>query len=446
MASKFDEEGGPMAMTSKIFMVVAGVVLLFLAILIPMELLVTVSADEIVVKQAVDGKLEVWTQPGIHWQNFGKITHYKKSTQFWFSDKDGEGPEKDLSIKVRFNDGGHGNISGSISFDMPLDQAQMVKIHTTYGSPEAVELRLVAQAVQKATYMTGPLMSSKESSGERRADLINYISEQISRGVYVTETIDKEVADVLAGEVEAIEVFDVPDLDDQGKPRLDKDGKPIIKKEAKTVKKPRMKNITIVQPKVNKQGVIEVQEASAIAAVGIRTYNMTISSITYDAQVEEQIKQQQQAIMAVQTAMAKSKEADQNRLTVEKQGEANAAKAKWDQEVKKAQAVTEAEQQKAVATLELETAKLTKAAAIERAEGDAEARRLVMVADGALQKKLDAWVTVQKAYAAEIGKQRWVPDVVMGAGSTTPGTEFMSILQAKAAKDLALDMGMKGTK
>jgi hypothetical protein len=252
------------------------------------------------------------------------------------------------------------------------------------------------------------------------------------------------VPDILAGEEDTVVVVDVPDLDDQGKPKLDKNGNPIIKKEAKTVKKPRMKTVTIVRPKVNDKGIVEVQEASTVTAFGIRTYNLAINSIAYDQQVEEQIKQQQQAIMAVQTAMANAKKADQDRLTVEKQGEANAAKAKWEQEVKKAQAVTEAQQKKEVAQLELDTAELTKQAAIKRAEGDAEARKLVMAADGALEKKLAAYVEVQKAYAEVLGKQPLVPQVVMGgsSGSAGSGQAFMDILQAKAARDLALDLGM----
>lgn len=187
-----------------------------------------------------------------------------------------------------------------------------------------------------------------------------------------------------------------------------------------------------------------VQEDSSIAVFGLRTYNMTINSIAYDQQVEEQIKQQQQAVMAVQTAMANAKRADQDRLTVEKQGEANAAKAKWEQEVKKATAVTEAQQKKEVAQLDLDRADLEKQAAIKRAEGDSEARKLVMQADGALEKKLAAYIEVNKAYAEVLGKQPLVPQVMLGgnASSGAPNTGFMELLQVKAARDLALDLGM----
>jgi hypothetical protein len=427
----------------RIGLAVFGFLLLIVCVWLPFELLVTVGADEIVIKQGVfDGKLTVWNQPGLQWQNFGKTTRYKKSGQFWFSTKKDEGKEKDESIRVRFNDGGHGNISGSLSFDLPVDEAAMIKLHSVYSSEEGIELRLIRQAVTKSVYMTGPLMSSKESSGERRADLINYISEQITRGVYKTETFEHEVPDVLAGEIETVEFIDVPDLDEKGKPKLDKEGKPLLRKEPKTVKKPRMKKVAIVRPKTNDKGVIEVQESSALTDFGVRTYNLTINTITYEEQVEKQIQAQQQATMAIQTAMAKAKEAEQKRLTVEKEGEAEAAKAKWEQEVKKATAVTEAQQKKEVATMALDTARLEAQAVVERGKGEAEARKLIMTADGALDKKIAAWVEVQKAYAAEMGKQSWVPQIVMGGGpgATAPATDFMQFLQMRAARELALDL------
>lgn len=159
-------------------------------------------------------------------------------------------------------------------------------------------------------------------------------------------------------------------------------------------------------------------------------------------------------LMRVQTAMAESKEAEQKAITAEKQGQAAAAQAKWKQEVEKATEVTKAEQQKAVALLgaqqkkevaelAVQTAELYKREQTFIGEGEAARRKLVMQADGALDKKLAAWVEVQKAYAAEIGKQRWVPEVMIGGGNGSPGggaTNLMDLLQVNAARDLALSV------
>jgi len=63
-----------------------------------------------------------------------------------------------------------------------------------------------------------------------------------------------------------------------------------------------------------------------------------------------------------------------------------------------------------------------------------------------LHEKLKAYVDVQKAFAAEIGKQRWVPDVQFGAEGGSNGgsaTDLINMLNAKTAQDLSLNMKMR---
>lgn len=390
---------------------IASLMAVVLITIFGFNMFTTVGAGEIVVKQgAFDGKLEVWTQPGMYCQCFGKLTVYKKSDQFWFShtgeNESGPGDsKKDESIQVRFNDGGHGNISGSVSYDLPTDTAAMVKIHSTFGSQESLERRLMSQAVQKVIYMTGSLMSSKESAGESRSDLMNFISDQISNGVYRTEKMETKVTDVLSGQEKTVTVVKL--LTDPKNPSL-----------------------------------FLREEASPIHEFGIRVYNMTIKKIIYDAAVEAQIQSQQQAIMAVQTQMALAKQAEQKVLTVEKEGQAKAAEAKWQQEVEKSKAVTAAEQERDVAKLSLETAKLEQQREIALGEGEAKRKKLVMEADGALAQKLDAWVKVNQAYADAMSKQPQVPSVVMG-NSDSKGNSTADLLQlmaVRSARDLSVEV------
>lgn len=400
-------------MNKLIAKIVAGVVLLLLVVFFITNSVTTVGADEIVVKQNFfDGQLQVWNTPGVHWQNFGKITRYKKSAQYWFSAKEDEGKKTDDSIKVRFNDGGHGNISGSLRYTLPLDPAKMILLHSNYGSMAAIEHELVRQVVNKSVYMTGPLMSSRESYAERRNDLITYITDQVVSGVYRTEHKPMEVTDPLTGQKKVVDY---------------------------------------VQPKVNGKAPngIEREEESPIQKFGMDASNITINSIDYDPQVEEQIKQQQQAIMAVQQAMVNAKKAEQDAITTEQQGKANAAKAKWEQEVEKAKAVTVAEKDKEVATLQatkdkevaalnLDTAKLNAQTTLTSAKADAEAKKMALQADNALQVRLNAYVEVQKAWAAAYGAQKQTPDIVMGTPTTVGGTNqtLIDMLTAKTAKDL----------
>ena len=149
--------------------------------------------------------------------------------------------------------------------------------------------------------------------------------------------------------------------------------------------------------------------------------------------------------MKVQTAVASAKEAEQRAITVAKEGEANAAAAKWAQEVEKAKAVTLAQQEFEVAQLGAKSAEQKKRAEILLGEGEATRKKLVMQADGALEKKLAAYVETQKVWAEAMSKmnQPVVPGVMLGGGQGASGngvTQMMEIMAAKAARDLQIDI------
>ena len=374
------------------------------------ETFTTVAADEIVIRQgAVDGKLTIWTQPGLQMQNFGHLTTYKKSLQFWFSKKNDEGSDQDDAIKVRFNEGGHAMLSGSLRVTLPLDNKHLTKLRSNYGSPAAIEHDLIKQVVIKAVYMTGSLMSSKESSNERRPDLIRYIEDQVAYGVYKTTTRERETLDPLSGQKKTVSIVDI-----------------------------------VPDPK-SPQGFAR-QEVSPFSEYGLIVSNLTINSIDYDQDVENQIKQQQKAIMDVQTAQAQSKMAEQRAITTKLQGEADAVAAKWKQETIKAQAVTEAEQKTAVAEQQLKAAQFQRDALIAEGEGQAQKAKLLMTANGALELKLATYERVMTKGFELLGKQPLVPSVVIGGDgkSSSSSAGLIDMWQAKVAKDLALDMGMQG--
>ncbi|MEK7508660.1 MAG: hypothetical protein AAB568_02275, partial [Patescibacteria group bacterium] len=289
-----------------------------------------------------------------------------------------------------------------------------------YNNSHAVEQQLVRTVIEKSVYMTGPLMSSKESAAEKRTDLLRFIEEQVQRGVYLTETIQEKQPDAMTGQ---------------------------------------MKTVSVVRLRNDTAGQILRAESSPLEVYGIKTSNLSINEVKYDETVEKQIQQQQQAMMQVQTAMARAKEAEQEAITVSKKGEAAAAEAKWKQEVIKAQAVTEAEQQYKVQTLnaerELKVAELnakaadqTKKQQILLGEGESSRAKANMAANGALETKLEALVEINRNYAEAIKEYggNWVPSVVMGGVSSSHAgsgaNQLIDLLMVKTARDLGLDMSI----
>jgi len=409
--------------------IAVSIVLVLIALLINLGMIVEYNPiSSILVVQRLSGKVNVYTDAGYKPQWWGKVTHYKKSSLLDFNPADGKQP-----IKVRFADGGHGDVAGSCRMDLPLNEKQMIDIHQTFGSQEAVETQLVRTTAERSMYMTGPLMTSAESFNVRRQDLINLFEDQAKFGVFKTIQVPREVEDPATGQ---------------------------------------KKWITVVELKKDKDGTIERQEESPLVRFGVNLYNVAIVGIKYEDIVENQIGQQQSATIAVQIAIANTKKAEQDSKTIKAQGEAAAVKSRWDQEVIKATAVTKAQQEKEVAETnanrekvvaetaaqrDLNVAKLNRDAAeqvkqklILEGEGESTKRKLIMAADGALAIKLNAWLAANQAYA-----NAWqgyhgniVPGVVFGqgaqGGSSNNAVGLVDLLTTKLAKDLSLDMSFQG--
>ena len=131
-----------------IALVLVGVAFIASLIIVP-QMFTNVDAKNVVVIQKISGELEVVTDPGWRWQGMGKITTYPRRDQFSFSSEKDQGKDIDESIQTRFNDGGHANISGTISWQMPLDAKSIIRLHKDFGSTAAIEQQLIRTAVQK---------------------------------------------------------------------------------------------------------------------------------------------------------------------------------------------------------------------------------------------------------------------------------------------------------
>lgn len=394
---------------------VVGVVAVLVLSIGAFNLWENLDASDIMVIQAPgSGNLTWSTTPGIKFQGLGKVTTYKKRHQFEFEcprNEDGTvDPARNRSLPTTFNDGGRAFICGSIAWEMPLSVEDLNPLHAKYGSDNAIQEQIIRTAVEKSVTMTGPLISSTESYSARRNDLLSLVLDQVKHGVYRTNVREERAKDEMTGQDKTIKVVNlIPSTrpEDHGYAR---------------------------------------QEPSPLDEFKLTAFNLAIVDVAYDPAVIAQIKRQQDATMEVQGAIADAKKAEQAAITAAKNGEAEAATAKWKQEVIRAQQVTEAQQKRDVAALDVQTAELRKREAILQGEGEAAKRRLIMNADGALAQKLEAWVTTNKNYADAIKGYtgQWVPSVVMGGqdgrSGVTGAADLISLLTAKTARDIGLDL------
>ena len=375
-------------MKSKIFAIFGAIIVLALIVLSDWLVEDADKSKNYVCQMPVTGEYVVWTDGGLQWQGLGNVHSYAKTSQIEFSDLQkneggyiaiGENP----AAGTTFNDRGKGYIIGSFRVVLPNDDKNMMAIQRDFGSEKALINNLVRPTLYKVVTACGPLMSSLESVSETRTDLTAYITDQLNNGVYKTKTTKVEVLNEITGE-----------------------------KETRTQAELIADN--------NAPGGYKRQETSPFSQYGITAGIVSVVDIKYDAATQQQIDAQKQANLSVITAKTQAAKAIQETITIEEQGKARAAEAKWAQEREKAVAVTKAEQEREVSRLAAEKAEFDKKRIVAQGQAEAEANRLKVAAGLTPQEKAewDYKTAVGIAEALANSKVRWVPEVMMGSGSS----------------------------
>lgn len=391
--------------------------------------------------QYPSGTLKAKLSPGLYVKYFGESTVYVDVITFDFDDVgDQSGSTLDQEgIAVRYSDGGSGTVYGKARFQLPSDQETMIAIHKQFRTNQGLANKLIKSVVQEAMNLTAALMTSEEGYAERRAEFTQLARSQISEGPFQTELSYKTVKDEVTGETVT-------------------------------------KRIPIV--KLTKDTLQQIHNKSDLANYGIQLIGFQMNSPSFEEATMEQISRKREATMAIITAKANAEKAKQDAITTKQQGLANVMAAKYEQEVEKEKAVVMAQREKEVtlidfnrdkeaaiirATQRVDVAKQArneaeqkKLAAVEYKEeqiligaGDAERKRLVIEADGALEQKLATYEVVMANFAEAVGKQKWVAEVQMGpssGGSGSNATELIDLFTVKVAQDLGLDAKIQGAR
>jgi len=409
--------------------VMIGVALLclVLAVVLGGQLVSTVERGTYQIKQAaVTGTMTAHLTPGMYGQWFGDVITFPNAETFYFTADKYEGKRYDQSITVRFVDGSTCDISGTVRIVYPQTSQDAIDLVVKNGfkSKEDMELKLILPTLRNVLRQTANMMTARESYAEKRADFVTWAWDQLENGSYETQNEKREVIDPISGD-KTVQAFKVIKQDDTGKP------------------------LYRTNPLV----------------CGVTLQNFEIKSFEYSKKVTQQIATQQEALMNVATAIAKSKQAEQEKVKAKAEGEALVMKSKYEKEMQKVKAVVQAQQEKEVAELHAEkekkvaeldadAASFEKTANILRGEGEAQRKKAVLAADGALDQKLTAWVASQKAWATAYSTRK-VPSMYLASGgsdkspdqSTLNMNTMMSVwLANQIGLDLTMKKGAKSTK
>lgn len=422
-----------------------GVAILMTLILSTLAIGINDAGHRTVV-QYPNGTLSVEFDPGVYMQWFGSIKVYNDVITFDFDETvNGEGSTLDQpGISVRYQDGGQGTVFGIARFRLPSTTQDMLKVHKEFRSNEGIAYKIIKTTTAEIANHTAGLMTSEESYAEKRGTYTQYFKTQLNNGKFAT--VQKEIITTEAG-------FEFC---------LEKILTAALKKECKDVKKTTKQIPVIAQIKGIPQHVEDDFDQYGISVSGFNLVDWG-----YEDKTLKQISAKREATMAIITSKANAERAKQDAITAEQQGLANVKVAQYEKEVEKERAVVDAERVAEVAVinakqlvdvaaqqkLEQEQLKLAayeeKKKLIAQGQGEAEKKRLIMVADGALEQKLAAWVKVNDAYARNFAKQKWVSEIQMGGANGTSGSaaaDMIQLLSTQAAKQLSLDMSMKTSK
>jgi len=384
---------------------VAFLVIVFLAFLLGGRIFETVEKGTYQVKQAaITGTMTAKMTPGLWFQNFGDITVWPKAETFYFTADIREGATYDQSIEVRFNDGSLCRISGTLRIILPTTEDAAIALATkhSYSNYRELEHKLILPVVRNALRLTANLMSARESYSEKRTDFIFWAWDQIQSGLYETTEETRKVTDPVSGEL-VTKTFKIIRRTSTGDP---------------------------------------IHQLNPLKGLDIKLANFEIKEFVYAEKVQAQIAAQQEALMAVATARAQAQQAEQEALTVEAKGKARVMQAKYEEEELKVRAVVKAEQKLEVAELEKQAAALQKQREILLGQGEAERKRLVLRADGALTKKLASLEKINQYWAGAYAR-RQVPAMVMGgspSGTDTSSADFTQMMQLLIASQLGVDL------
>lgn len=384
------------------------------------------------VVQLPNGTTFVKFEPGIYFDLFGSTWTYPDVLTEDFTGSE----EGNLPIPVRYQDGGTGHIHGVARLSLPNDAETMLKVHKEFRSHEGIRAKIFRPTLKESANLTAGLMTSEEAYTAKRGDFADWTQDQFVNGPYETVLTTVKV------EVEPEQ------LNEAGE----------VVRKAVT----REKEVPIIDMST---GAARHQQASDITQYLFQVSGFSINDWSFEQKTLDQIQTKRAAEMAIITSRAEAEKAKQQEQQAVAEGLRNVATAKYKEEVEKAKQVVIAEREKEVAVIaaqrqvEVNTqnvlaqqqdvlAATEEAKAIElRSTAEADAKKRIMLADGALAQKLATYEAVNAKYAEEFARQKWVPELIMGGAEGGNGSNdasaMIDLLSVKTAKDLALDMTME---
>ena len=345
--------------------------------------------------------------------------------------------------RVRLGDNWVGDVTQTTRFAIPQDSEQFLSMVRKFRSPERLINTTLRPAVTASLDSVANMFTMEEYyAGGKRDQFKSEYKDAVEKGRARVRQISLNEAGINVNRVAASNSKITQDTSEVGDTEV---RKIIMEKITDTDG-----NVLRVTHDYNEHGIVV---SSAI-----------LENLDPDDAFEQQIQARKEAASRRIVAREQRLEQEEQRLLAIQEGETNIAKRQAAAKVEQIQKTTDAETLKKLALIEAERmreeaeiAKQTAALQLDKARIDAEsvqvtadaeayAKEAILLADGALQQKLEAWVQAQRVWADAASKINVPATVIAGgdggnnAGSALSTVDtFMQMLMVKTAKDLQVD-------
>lgn len=387
----------------------------------------------------LNGKQVVHTDPGYHLRLYGNVMAMKQvlTIKCDSNTKDnGDSRETCNEINVRFNDNVTADVSVAARFRLPTDEAKLKKLFLEYRSEENLINTSLIPQIMSVLRNAARLISAQEYMMGKGGDFEQAVLDQMQNGLYILETET---------------ILSHPEEQTVNKERTIERGE--------TIK-------VIVRKKVDATGN-PAHISHSFSEYGVTVTQAAIAHVDPEAKYKETLGKQRDAAAEASVSQQQAKKAEFEKQRIIAEGEAQKAQIQVDQEKAQVQKRIEAETsqrvagivantEKEVAAIQLEKKKLelqqvevdaaktraTASAASDAKKSEAAGLRALNEANNSLDAKLQAWVTVNKAYAESFGAKGVVPQIVMGGGNsgTSGASQLIDLLTVHTAQQLKLDV------
>lgn len=405
---------------SKIFSIIFGIL-----IFISKDTMFYAAPGEYYLVQYIWGTQTVVMTPGPHFKFWGDLIKFKKVITIKQSKEKGHASRVVGAINVRFNDSVTAEVSLASRFQMPSDENAFKTLAIEYRSQENLIDNSLVPMTKQIARNAARLVSAQEYISGKGGEFEFALRDQMENGQYqlkTTEITSKRITESILKKDRKVE------SDKVARYKVEvvsgKDGHPV------------------------RLPLVTTKYLIALTDLNVEEVDM---DDTFDARLDEQRKAAAEGNIAKQKAQ--KAEYDKQRIVAEGERDKAEERAKQEKEqvtilISAETELKKAEIEKKRKAIQLEAAKLDAKTKKTLADAEAYQKQAVMKADGALEVKLKALIEINQAYANALSKHsQIVPTTVIGGQSKQGNSamDLISLLTAKTAKDLSVDLSPKKT-